>query len=255
MKEQLRKQNVFRTTNLIVYLVYILFTTTCGGNNDGDSSEPNHDETGEKTVIRDAEIVDADVAEPNHSEVDVSEPNHGVADDKKVNELSQQELDSICDDANKRRIALFNSADTNETYRENYQIRYCTGAGLIIGSTKTQCETTKEQCLQMTNGLADVGFRVDAGLITPMCPDREEMANCDISISDIDNCTQEQIVAAQQMIDQPESMANTFSCDDAGKLNESESIVAVMIGIAEQPAVCKSLQNSCPNAVLYFVML
>jgi hypothetical protein len=149
----------------------------------------------------------------------------GVASDKKVNALSQAELDQIC----KSRTDKFNSLTSRSTAAlASYANVACVAFGLGIAAfrgdagTKELCETSRDQCLANIQTYADAGASNAGTGTTSACPTVATVATCDALVSEVDACTTAQVAAWSKYIDDSQKAINdsALTCDKVGQMGD-----------------------------------
>lgn len=180
--------------------------------------------------------------------------NHGVLGSKELSTLTQEEVDSICADNRERAAALTASSPL---IRDSLRIS-CTIAGLastLNGGTKTECESTRDQCIQSFSSFAgDSGVTPQGqNIIELPCPPAVTLTQCNASVADFDACTNARLTDYKNAIQEVAAAMDDISCNNAGQPFDTGVFTPtgdLNIRI-QQTETCNSLLQQCPGAALF----
>jgi hypothetical protein len=152
-------------------------------------------------------------------------PGNGIDPDKRLNELSQEELQTLCEST---------AEPLSDTLAGSYDLEaQCTGTALYLTTSHDECVTMRDACIErgLTSSPDDTSsdFEVDCENPDPV------PATCDITVAQLEDCY-------DVWVAQIDERYGRIDCSLAG---DSEAVAEIFD--TTPPPACEPLQTRCAS--------
>ncbi len=177
-------------------------------------------------------------------------PSHGVSPSKKLNTLTQQEIDEICENIESRMTSVSDSISSLEADDD----LMCTAEAIfttqMMDGTTADCESVKQQCLEESQQRKREEDRDESsGDEEIPCRTMEELADCEATVGDIDDCFNAYISEMTKAVKQAKAEIDKISCSNLEvDLERLEDMASDIPDMEDIPA-CQAVDEQCPGVM------
>jgi phage terminase Nu1 subunit (DNA packaging protein) len=177
---------------------------------------------------------------------------HGVSSSKKLNTLTQQEIDKICENIDSRMSSAADSIGSIGDDNDFMCTMEAVAMTVATGGTTADCESAKETCLEEYEEWdqeSESDWEDSSSSEEIPCRTTEEVADCEATVGEIDACFDAYISEMKKAANEAKAVIEKISCSnlevDIAGLQEMGSDIPDM----EDIPACQKVEEQCPGVM------